>query len=114
LAEQIRYADELIRDTRALRDRSRALRAEAHGLRIRSWSTLARRQLTLTGKVDSTTLAALHRAVIGARRAGYEVALDVSAIESVDRAILDELLELAARSPVTPRGDLGGRTGPPG
>ena len=57
----------------------------AHRLDVRSWSAMARTQLTLSGRVDAAAITALKRAIDGAQRQGYEVSLDVTGIVAIAR-----------------------------
>jgi hypothetical protein len=69
----------------------------SHRLGIRSWSPLARTDLSLTGRVDAAAITALRRTIDHAQSQGHEVSLDVSEVVAIAREARLDLIGLAYR-----------------
>jgi hypothetical protein len=92
-----------LRRRRFLRARERARLAypgpppPSHRLDIRSWTAVARTQLTLAGRVDAAAIKALRRAIDHAQSQGHEVSLDVSEVVAIAREARLDLIGLVYR-----------------
>jgi hypothetical protein len=92
-----------LRRRRFQRARERARLAYArppqssHRLDVRSWTVMARTQLTLAGRVDAAAIRALRRAIDHAQSQGHEVSLDVSEVVAIARESRHDLIGLAYR-----------------
>jgi hypothetical protein len=69
----------------------------SYRLDIRSWTVIARTQLTLAGRVDTAAIRALRSAIDHAQSQGHEVSLDVSDVVAVARESRHDLIGLAYR-----------------
>jgi hypothetical protein len=57
--------------------------------RLRTWSSQARAELTVTGEMTPETVVAARALVTHARAAGYRVSFDLSQVERISPGLLD-------------------------